>query len=175
MLLLNRKRYTFDETFTFFHVKASAKLWQLLRVFSAMSAIASVQGTTSCPALLTTSSPAKAVYGPGRAADCAEAELKHCHVMFASTLHGTALASDNYCSSRWCLATVWGYTVPPAGSRTEAIFWVLAGDGSRVSSCAVPLVLQVRKETWLLNWLAQIWLEASVLGWVQGFEVTLIQ
>lgn len=134
---------------------------ELLRAFSAMSTIAPVQCATLCPDTLTTSSPAKAAYGPVRAANSAEAELKHWHVMSASTLHSTASASDSYCSPRWRLATMWGYTPSPAGSVTEATFCFLAGDGSRVSSCAVPLVLQVREETQLLNWLAQIRLEES--------------
>ena len=69
----------------------------------------------------------------------------------------------------------WGYRASWRQRVTEATFWFLAEDESRVSSCAVPLALQVREETRLLNWLAQIWLKESFLGWIQGFEVTLTQ
>lgn len=71
----------------------------------------------------------------------------------------TALPGD--AGPQWGDGT--GHTLSPAGSVTQVTFWVLAGDGSRVSSCAVPLVLQVREETGLLNWLAQTWLKS--LSW----------
>lgn len=57
----------------------------------------------------------------------------------------TALPSD--AGPQWGDGT--GHTLSPAGSVIQVTFWVSAGDGNRVSSCAVLLVLQVREETYL--------------------------
>lgn len=129
MFLLNRKHCTFDETFTFLVWRLQRNYGyfsELFRAFSAAFAIAPVH----CPDMLTRSSHEQAAHtGLSRAADWAEAELSHCLACLLAHFAGTALALWPQYGDRT------GHTLSPAGSVTEATFWILAGARSSFKLC----------------------------------------